>query len=145
MIEYITIGKITENCKSLIIYSGDYSSTDTIEFNFSITAKKILGLDNSFSCDVEDEVFKPNSKVLSKISDYVRPHGLDLPTNSIYNGFNLLIHKKDSFSQKFSIIDSVGGAFQNQNFQYNGLNYLRRCVEINDEFIEENICIKLIN
>jgi hypothetical protein len=123
MIEYITIGKITENCKSLIIYSGDYSSTDTIEFNFSITTKKILGLDNSFSCDVEDEVFKPNSKVLSKISDYVRPHGLDLPTNSIYNGFNLLIH----------------------NFQYNGLNYLRRIVEINDEIIEENICVKLIN
>ena len=144
MIEYITIGKITENCKSLIIYSGDYSSTDTIEFNFSITPKKILGLDNSFSCDVEDEVFKPNSKVLSKISDYVRPLGVDLPTNSIYNGFNLLIHKKDSFSQKFSIIDSEGGEIQNQNFQYNGLNYLRRCVESNDEIIEENICIKII-
>ena len=144
MIEYVTIGKIPENCKSLIIYCGDYSSSDTIEFNFSITPNKILGLDNSFSCDVEDEVFKPNSKVLSKISDYVRPLGLDLPTNSIYNGFNLLIHKKDSFSQKFSIIDSEGGEIQNQNFQYNGLNYLRRCVESNDEIIEENICIKMI-
>ena len=37
MIEYITIGKIPENCKSLIIYCGDFSSSDTIEFNFSIT------------------------------------------------------------------------------------------------------------
>ena len=144
MVEYITIGKIPENCKSLIIYCGDYSLSDTIEFNFSITPKKILGLDNSFSCDVEDGVFKPNSKVLSKISDYIRPLGVDLPTNSIYNGSNLLIHKKDSFSQKFSIIDSEGGEIQNQNFQYNGLNYLRRCVENNDEIIEENICIKMI-
>lgn len=144
MIEYITIGKVIENCKSLIIYSGDYSSSDTIEFNFSITPKEILGLDNSFSCNVESEIFKPNSKVLSKISDYLRPRGLDLPTNSIYNGFNLLIHKRDSFSTKFSIVDSERGVFQNQEFQYNGLYYLRRCVEINDEIIEENICVKMI-
>ena len=82
-------------------------------------------------------------KVLSKISDYLRPRGLDLPTNSIYNGFNLLIHKRDSFSTKFSIVDSERGVFQNQEFQYNGLYYFRRCVEINDEIIEENICVKI--
>jgi hypothetical protein len=144
MVEHITIGKIPENCKSLIIYCGDYSLSDTIEFNFSVTKKKIIGIDNSFSCDVEEDVFKPNSKVLSKISDYMRPLGIDLPTNSIYNGFNLLIHKKDSFSQKFFIVDSEGGEIQNQNFQYNGKYYLRRSVEKNDEFIEENICVKMI-
>jgi hypothetical protein len=74
----------------------------------------------------------------------MRPLGIDLPTNSIYNGFNLLIHKKDSFSQKFFIVDSEGGEIQNQNFQYNGKYYLRRSVEKNDEFIEENICVKMI-
>ena len=144
MIEYITIGKIPENCKSLIIYCGDYSSDETIECSFSITKKKILGLDNSFSCDVEEDVFKPNSKVLTKLSDYIRPFGIDLSTNSIYNGVNLLIHKKDSFSQKWRIVDSEGGEIQNEKFQYNGLNYLRRSVEKNDEFIEENICVKMI-
>ena len=86
MVEHITIGKIPENCKSLIIYCGDYSLSDTIEFNFSVTKKKIIGIDNSFSCDVEEDVFKPNSKVLSKISDYMRPLGIDLPTNSIPSG-----------------------------------------------------------
>ena len=88
MIEYFTIGKIPENCKSSIIYCGDFSSSDTIEFNFSVTPNKIIGLDNDFSCNIEDEVFIPNSKVLSKISEYLRPLGIDLPTNSIYNGFN---------------------------------------------------------
>ena len=130
---------------SIKIWSCSSTTTNSfIILNFIITPNKIIGLDNDFSCNIEDEVFKPNSKVLSKISDYLRPLGIDLPTNSIYNGFNLLIHKKDSFSQKFSIIDSEGGEIQNQNFQYNGLNYLRRCVERNDEIIEENICVKMI-
>ena len=41
MVEFITIGKIPENSKSLIIYCGDYASDDTIEFSFCIKNNKI--------------------------------------------------------------------------------------------------------
>jgi|TARA_B110000977_G_C11000899_1_gene463776 hypothetical protein len=144
MVEYITIGKIPENCKSTIICCGDYSLSDTIEFVFEVGEKQIVGIDNGFSCDVSEKVFKANSQALRKISEYIRPHGIKLSTNSLYNGFKLLINKKDSFSQKFSIVDSEGGEFKNQNLQYNGLHYLRRSVEKNYEMIEESICIKRI-
>ena len=144
MIEYITIGKIPENCKSLIIYCGDYSSDETIEYNFSIKKNKILGIDNDFSCEFEEEIFKPNSKVLTKLSNYIKPFGIELSTNSIYNGVNLLIHKKDSFSPKWIIVDSEGGIIKNEKFQYNGNYYLRRSIEKNQEFSEESICVKII-
>ena len=142
MVEYITIGKIKENCKSKIISFGDYSSSDTIEFAFEVGEKQIVGIDNGFTCDVTEKVFKANSQALRKISEYIKPHGVNLSTNSLYIGFKLLINKKDSFSQKFSIIDSEGGEFKNKNLQYNGLHYLRRSVKKNDEMIEDNICIK---
>ena len=94
MVEFITIGKIPENSKSLIIYCGDYASDDTIEFSFCIKNNKIIGIDNEFSCDIAEEIFKPNSSVLAKLSNYIKPLGIELSTNSIYNGVNLLIHKK---------------------------------------------------
>ena len=56
----------------------------------------------------------------------------------------IIIHKKDSFSQKWRIIDSEGGEIQNKKFQFNGMTYLRRIVEISEEIIEESICIKWI-
>ena len=145
MTEYITIGKIPENCKSLIIYCGDYSSDETIEYTFSIKKNNILGIDNDFSCEFEEEIFKPNSKVLTKISNYIKTFGIELSINSIYNGIKLLIDKKDSLSsQKWRIIDSEGGIIQNEKFQYNGNYYLRRSLEKDDNFIDENICVKII-
>ena len=145
MTEYITIGKIPENCKSLIIYCGDYSSDETIEYTFSIKKNNILGIDNDFSCEFEEEIFKPNSKVLIKISNYIKTFGIELSTNSIYNGIKLLIDKKDSLSsQRWRIIDSEGGIIQNEKFQYNGNYYLRRSLEKDDNFIDENICVKII-
>ena len=144
MVEFITIGKILENSKSLIIYCGDYTSDDTIEFSFCIKNNKIIGIDNEFSSDIAEEIFKPNSSVLTKLSNYIKPLGIELSANSIYNGVNLLIHKKDSFSQKWRIIDSEGGEIQNKKFQFNGMTYLRRSVEISEDIIEEKICIKLI-
>ena len=69
---------------------------------------------------------------------------MDLSTNSIYNAYNLLIHKKDSFSQRWIIVDSEGGAIQNENLQYNGMYYLRRIVEKNEEIVEESICVKML-
>ena len=145
MTEYITIGKIPENCKSLIIYCGDYSSDETIEYTFSIKKNNILGIDNDFSCEFEEEIFKPNSKVLTKISNYIKTFGIELSTNSIYNGIKLLIDKKDYLSsQKWRIIDSEGGIIQNEKFQYNGNYYLRRSLEKDDNFIDENICVKII-
>ena len=144
MVEFITIGKILENSKSLIIYCGDYTSDDTIEFSFCIKNNKIIGIDNEFSSDIAEEIFKPNSSVLTKLSNYIKPLGIELSTNSIYNGVNLLIHKKDSFSQKWRIIDSEGGEIQNEKFQLNGMTYLRRSVEKSEEIIEESICIKWI-
>ena len=142
MIEYITIGRIKEDCTLTVISCGDYSSSDTIEFAFEVGEKQIVGIDNGFTCDVTEKVFKANSQALRKISEYIKPHGVNLSTNSLYIGFKLLINKKDSFLQKFSIIDSEGGEFKNKNLQYNGLHYLRRSVEKNYEMIEESICIK---
>ena len=67
MVEFITIGKILENSKSLIIYCGDYTSDDTIEFSFCIKNNKIIGIDNEFSCDIAEEIFKPNSSRFNEI------------------------------------------------------------------------------
>ena len=69
---------------------------------------------------------------------------MDLSTNSIYNAYNLLIHKKDSFSQRWIIVDSEGGAIQNENLKYNGMYYLRRIVEKNEDIVEESICVKIL-
>ena len=144
MVEFITFGKIRENSKSLIIYCGDYESEDIIEFSFCIKNNKIIGIDNEFSCDIAEEIFKPNSSALEKLSNYIKPLGIKLSANSIYNGVNLLIRKKDSFSKKWSIIDSEGGEIQNKEFQFNGMIYMRRIVEKSEEIIDESICIKVM-
>ena len=144
MVEFITIGMIPKNSKSFIICCGDYASDDTIDFSFCIKNNKIIGIDNEFSCDIAEEIFKPNSSVLEKLSNYIKPLGIKLSANSIYNGVNLLIRKKDSFSKKWSIIDSEGGEIQNKEFQFNGMIYMRRVVEKSEEIIDESICIKVM-
>jgi len=144
MLEFITIGKIRENSKSLIICCGDHASDDTIELSFCIKNNKIIGIDNDFSCDIAEEIFKPNSNILTKLANYIKPFGIELSANSIQNGVNLLIHKKVTFSQKWRIIDSEGGQIQNEKFQFNGMTYLRRSVEKSEGIIEESICIKWI-
>ena len=144
MKEFITIGKVLENCKSAIIYCGDYSSHETIECTYNIMDNKISAFDSDFSYYSEEEIFKPNSKALNELSNNIKSFGIELSSNSIYNAYNLLIHKNDSFSQKWIIVDSEGGAFQNENLQYNGMYYLRRVVEKNEDIVEESICVKML-
>ena len=144
MKEFITIGKILKNCKSSIIYCGDYSSHDTIECTYNIINNKISAFDSDFSYESEEEIFRPNSKALNELSNNIKSYGMDLSTNSIYNAYNLLIHKKDSFSQRWIIVDSEGGAIQNENLKYNGMYYLRRIVEKNEDIVEESICVKML-
>ncbi len=105
---------------------------------------KISAFDSDFSYYSEEEIFKPNSKALNELSNNIKSFGIELSTNSIYNAYNLLIHKNDSFSQKWIIVDSEGGAFQNENLQYNGMRYLRRVVEKNEDIVEESICVKML-
>ena len=144
MKEFITIGKISKNCKSSIIYCGDYSSPETTECTYNIINNKISAFDSDFSYKSEEEIFRPNSKALNELSNNIKSYGMDLSTNSIYNAYNLLIHKKDSFSLRWIIVDSEGGAIQNENLQYNGMYYLRRIVEKNEEIVEESICVKML-
>ena len=144
MKEFITIGKILENCKSAIIYCGDYTSDDTTECTFDIVNNKISAFDSDFLYESEEEVFKPNSKALNELSDNIKSFGIELSANSIYNAYNLLIHKKDSFAQRWIIVDSEGGAIQNEELQYNGMCYLRRIVEKNEDIVEESICVKML-
>ena len=66
MKEFITIGKVLENCKSAIIYCGDYSSHETIECTYNIMDNKISAFDSDFSYYSEEEIFKPNSKALNE-------------------------------------------------------------------------------
>ena len=144
MKEFSTIGKISKNCKSSIIYCGDYSSHETTECTYNIINNKISAFDSDFSYKSEEEIFRPNSKALNELSNNIKSYGMDLSTNSIYNAYNLLIHKKDSFSQRWIIVDSEGGAIQNENLQYNGMYYLRRIVEKNEDIVEESICVKML-
>ena len=144
MKEFITIGKISENCKSLIIYCGDYTSDDTTEFTYNIINNKISAFDSSFSYESEEQIFKPNSKALNELSNNIKSCGMELSANSIYNAYNLLIHKKDSFAQRWIIVDSEGGAIQNEELKYNGMCYFRRIVEKNEDIIEESICVKML-
>ena len=144
MKEFITIGKILENCKSAIIYCGDYTSDDTTECTFDIVNNKISAFDSDFFYESEEEIFKPNSDALNELSNNIKSFGIELSANSIYNAYNLLIHKKDSFAQRWIIVDSEGGAIQNEELQYNGMCYLRRIVEKNEDIIEESICVKIL-
>ena len=89
MKEFITIGKISKNCKSSIIYCGDYSSNETTECTYNIINNKISAFDSDFSCESEEEIFRPNSKALNELSNNIKSYGMDLSTNSIYNAYNL--------------------------------------------------------
>ena len=144
MKEFITIGKILENCKSAIIYCGDYSSDDTNECTFDIVNNKISAFDSDFLYESEEEVFKPNSKALNELSNNIKSFGIELSANSIYNAYNLLIHKKDSFSQRWTIVDSEGGAIQNEELKHNGKCYFRRILEKNEDIVEESVCVKML-
>lgn len=144
MKEFITIGKISKHCKSSIIYCGDYSSHETTECTYDIVSNKISAFDSDFSYESKGEIFRTNSKALNELSNNIKSFGIVLSPNSIYNAYNLLIHKKDSFSQRWIIIDSEGGAIQNEKLQYNGMYYLRRIAERNEDIVEESICVKII-
>ena len=98
MKEFITIGKISKNCKSSIIYCGDYSSQETTECTYNIINNKISAFDSDFSYEPEEEIFRPNSKALNELSNNIKSYGMDLSTNSIYNACNLL-DELDSDSQ----------------------------------------------
>ena len=104
---------------------------------------KKMSKDN-LSNESEEEIFRPNSKALNDLSNNIKSYGMDLSTNSIYNAYNLLIHKKDSFSQRWTIVDSEGGAIQNEELKYNGACYFRRVLEKNEDIIEESVCVKML-
>jgi hypothetical protein len=144
MIKIITIGLIPKNCDYKTIYCGDSESSGTVELNFKIENQQIIGLDNNLHLPFDGEVFTPNSKHLKELSKFILNFGLKLSSNSIYNGFSLLLNKQDSFYQKFKIIESIGGTFNNNDFIYNGKIYLRMYFDNNGEISDEDVCLKLL-
>lgn len=144
MIKIISIGLIPLNSENETIYCGDSEISNTIELNFKIENQKILGLDNNFSFSFIDDFLTPNSNHLKELSKYISSFGIKISSNSIYNGFYLLNEKKDTFSQKFKIIESSGGVFENINQNYNGMIYFRKYLEQDGEIIDENICVKIL-
>ena len=144
MDKVITIGLIPTDCNRETIYCGDSSTSETIELNFRVLDKQIRGIDNTFVLHFMGELFTPNSQYLKEISKFISTHGIKLPHNSIYNGFSLLLNGLDSFSQKFRIVESIGGTFNNQVFKNNGKIYLRMYFDKNGEILRENVCIKEI-
>lgn len=144
MMKIISIGLIPINSETEIIYCGDSETSNTIELNFKIENQKILGLDNNFSFSFIDDFLTPNSNHLKELSKYISSFGIKISYNSIYNGFSLLDNLNDTFSQKFKILESTGGVFENSNLMYNGKIYLRKYIDKEGEIINENICIKSI-
>ena len=144
MKKIISIGSIPEDSKTEIIYCGDSETSNTIELNFKIENQKILGLDNNFSFSFIDDFLTPNSNHLKELSKYISSFGIKIPYNSIYNGFYLLDEIKDTFSQKFKIVESSGGVFYNMNLEYNGMLYLRKYLEHDGKIINENVCVKIL-
>ena len=144
MKKIISIGSIPEDSKTEIIYCGDSETSKTVELNFKIENQNIHGLDNEFSFSFVGEFITPNSNHLKELSKYISNFGLNISSNHIYNGFYLLNEKKDTFSQKFKIIESSGGVFENINQNYNGMIYFRKYLEQDGEIIDENICVKIL-
>ncbi|MAR44133.1 MAG: hypothetical protein CMC48_08695 [Flavobacteriaceae bacterium] len=145
MVKIISIGLIPSDSKSEIIQCGDSETSNTIELNFKIENQNILGLDNNFSFSFVGVFLTPNSNHLKELSKYISKFGLKISYNTIYNGFSLLDDLKDTFSQKFKIIESGGGVFENTNLKYNGKFYLRKYLDNNGKIVHENVCIKLID
>ena len=144
MIKTISIGSIPVDSKSQVIYCGDSETSHTIELNFKIVNQKIVGLDNDFSFSFQGDFIAPNSDHLKELSNYISSYGLKISPNQIYNGLILLRDEKDFFSQKFRLVESVGGTFKNKDFVYNGKIYLRMYLEKDNEILRESICVKVM-
>jgi len=144
MIKTISIGWIPVDSKSQVIYCGDSETSHTIELNFKIVNQKIVGLDNDFSFSFQGDFITPNSDHLKELSNYISSYGLKISPNQIYNGLILLRDEKDFFSQKFRLVESVGGTFKNKDFVYNGKIYLRMYLEKDNEILRESICVKVM-
>lgn len=144
MIKIISIGSIPVDSKSQVIYCGDSETSKTIELNFKIEYQNIVGLDNDFSFSFQGDFITPNSDHLKELSKYISSYGLKISPNHIYNGLILLRDEKDFFSQKFRLVESVGGTFENKDFVYNGNLYLRMYLEKDGEILKETICVKVM-
>ena len=144
MIKTISIGSIPVDSKSQVIYCGDSETSITIELNFKIENQNIVGLDNDFSFSFQGDFITPNSDHLKELSKYISSYGLKISPNQIYNGLILLRDEKDLFSQKFKLVESVGGTFKNKDFVYNGNLYLRMYLEKDGEILKETICVKVM-
>lgn len=144
MIKIISIGSIPVDSKSQVIYCGDSETSITIELNFKIENQNIVGLDNDFSFSFQGDFITPNSDHLKELSKYISSYGLKISPNQIYNGLILLRDEKDLFSQKFKLVESVGGTFKNKDFVYNGNLYLRMYLEKDGEILKETICVKVM-
>lgn len=144
MIKTISIGSIPVDSKSQVIYCGDSETSHTIELNFKIVNQKIVGLDNDFSFSFQGDFITPNSDHLKELSNYISSYGLKISPNQIYNGLILLRDEKDFFSQKFRLVESVGGTFKNKDFVYNGKIYLRMYLEKDNKILKETICVKVM-
>jgi len=144
MVKIISIGLIPLDSQSEVIYCGDSETSQTVELNFKLENQKILGLDNNYSSSIEGDFLTPNSNHLKELSIFISNFGLDISSNQIYNGFYLLDDEKENFSQKFKIIESEGGVFENVNLMYNGMFYFRKYLEVDGEIREENICVKIL-
>ena len=144
MIKIISIGSIPVDSKSQVIYCGDSETSITIELNFKIENQNIVGLDNDFSFSFQGDFITPNSDHLKELSKYISSYGLKISPNQIYNGLILLRDEIDFFSQKFRLVESVGGTFENKDFVYNGNLYLRMYLEKDSEILKETICVKVM-
>lgn len=144
MVKIISIGLIPLDSISEVIYCGDSETSQTIELNFKIENQNILGLDNDYSSSFVGDFLTPNSNHLKELSIFVSNFGLNISSNQIYNGFHLLDNEKENFSQKFKIIESEGGVFENVNLMYNGKFYFRKYLEVDGEISEENVCVKIL-
>jgi hypothetical protein len=145
MKKIISIGLIPLNSETETIYCGDSETSNTIELNFKIENQKILGLDNNFSFSFIGDFLTPNSNHLKELSKFILSFGLKISSNSIYNGFSLLDNLNDTFSQKFKILESTAGVFENTNLIYNGKFFFRKFIDREGEIINENVCVKLID
>jgi len=143
-VKIISIGLIPLDSQSEVIYCGDSETSQTVELNFKLENQKILGLDNNYSSSIEGDFLTPNSNHLKELSIFISNFGLDISSNQIYNGFYLLDDEKENFSQKFKIIESEGGVFENVNLMYNGKFYFRKYLEVDGEISEENVCVKIL-
>ena len=144
MTKIISIGYIPKDSTTDLIFCGDSENSNTMELNFRIENQLISGIDNDLTISFTGDFLSPNSYHLNELSKYISNFGLNISTNQIYNGFLLLDNQEDFFYQKFKVIDSSGGVFENKNQMYNGRCYFRKYHEINDEITKEKICIKML-